>query len=237
MELFYCPTLISNSTEVNLSPEESHHVKRVFRKKSGEPISLTNGSGLIATGNIRGFSAQSVTCQIQDIENIPIPPEQNIAVAISTIRPNRMDWAVEKLTELGVGVIQPILTQFTEIKTFKYNHLQKISISAIKQSKQAYLPQLRSPLPFRDWLYQLSISEVQNCFIAHLSARAESIPKLKLNADKKIILIIGPEGGFSEAEISIAEEKGIRTVKLAEQILRTETAAITAVAQLKVHLL
>jgi len=237
MELFYCPSLNEHSRKVSLSPEESHHAKRVFRKKFGDVIRIINGAGLMASAVVEEISQHDVCCQIQEINKISVPPERNIFIAISTIRPNRMDWAVEKLTELGIGTIQPIFTQHTSVKTFKTEHLQKIAVSAMKQSKQAYLPKLRSPLPFREWLEQNVFQDKQNRLIAHLDEAAKPISGINLNFQKKIILAIGPEGGFSAEEISLSRNYGFQPVKLAHQILRAETAAITAAAQLKMHLL
>ena len=234
MDLFYCPSLSLSSREVALPPEETHHIKRVFRKRAGEEISLTNGKGTLATGSIDDVKSQQVVCRILTTSQVPAPPEQQIQLVLSTIRPNRMDWAVEKLTELGVGSIQPIYSEFTSIKTFKTAHLQKIAVSAMKQSKQAYLPELHAPISFADWLGGTSFTEDHTLLIAHLSDASVKMNAIEIN-DDGVILAVGPEGGFSRAEIDAAQGKGFQPVILSGQILRAETAAITAVAQLKLQ--
>lgn len=237
MERFYCPDLSETSEVVNLSAEESHHLQRVYRKKAGDSIELTNGRGLRTTAIIQTIKPKQTICKISQIEQIPPPPERNIQVAVSTIRPNRMDWAIEKLSELGVGSIQPLHCQFTSVKAFKIEHARKISISAMKQSGQAYLPEIYAPLPFRDYLQQLPLPDTQIRLIAHLAEDAKPFREITLDSQTPLIILIGPEGGFPDDEITLTQQAGFTPIKLAHQILRTETAAVTALAQAKVYLL
>jgi 16S rRNA (uracil1498-N3)-methyltransferase len=237
MERFYCPDLSETSELVTLSAEESHHAQRVYRKKAGDSVELTDGRGLRATAIIQAIKSKRAVCKISIIESIPPPPDRNIHIALATIRPNRMDWAVEKLTELGVGSIQPLFSEFTSVKTFKTGHLRKIAVSAMKQSHQTYLPEIRSPLPFADYLQQLSSPEHSLRLIAHRAADSKNISRFQLKKKKSVLILIGPEGGFSAAEIDLARQHGFSPLHLAGQILRTETAAVTAVAQAKVYFL
>lgn len=237
MEFFYCVDLSDVSEVVQLSGEESHHLRRVFRKRSGDLIALSNGKGLLAEAVIEKDSAQKISCRIRNLRKILPPPERRIHLALSLIRPNRMDWAVEKLAELGAGSIQPLLCRFSSIKTFKAEHLRKIAVSAMKQSEQAYLPELLSPLSFEKFLRQLPPPESRLRLIAHRAEEAVSFKEIAVKPGQEILIAVGPEGGFSEEEVTQARESGFRPLKLAGQILRAETAAVVAVAQAKLHLL
>lgn len=230
-EFFFCPELSEQSPVVRLSREESRHAHRVLRKRTGEVIALTDGAGLLATAEITGEMAQQLECTIREISRVAPPPGRLIHLAMATVRPNRMDWAVEKCSELGTGSIFPIITHYTGIRTFKREHLRKIAISAMKQSKQAYLPLLYPPLPFNDWLTQLSVRESSQRFIAHLSDSAVSLNQLELVPQQALVIAVGPEGGFSDTEIRQAEKMGFQQIKIAGQVLRTETAAVAALAQ------
>lgn len=237
MERFYCPELSETSELVTLSAEESHHVQRVYRKKVGDPVELTDGRGLRASAIIQVVKPKQTVCKISQIERIAPAPDRSIQVAVSTIRPNRMDWAIEKLTELGAGSIQPLHCQFTSVKAFKIEHARKISISAMKQSGQAYLPEIYAPLPFADYLQQLPSPENQLRLIAVLTEDAKSFREIDFSSQTSLIILIGPEGGFSGEEIDLARQAGFTVIKLAPQILRAETAAVSALAQAKVYLL
>lgn len=228
MEIFYSENLTEQSKQMQLTPDESRHLLKALRKKSGDSIQITNGQGLLAEAVIMGEKSKAITCNIQSVKKLPSPPEKKIHIAISTIRPKRMDWAVEKLTELGVGTISFFNSQFTSVRSFKAGHLMKIAISAIKQSQQAYLPQLNPPLPFAKWLQSLDQAENQTFFLAHLN---NNVQKMKFEniypgRQSPIVVAIGPEGGFSEEELTMACERGFRLVSLDNHILRAETAAV-----------
>ena len=238
MEYFYSKNLSTGDEQIQLSDEESRHLSKVLRKKPGDRIQITNGEGLLAEGIVAVEKSKSIICTIQSSRIIPLSPERNIHIALSTIRPNRMDWAVEKLTELGVGTISFFHSHFTSVRAFKADHLRKISIGAIKQSQQAYLPQLNPPLPFSEWLQSLNEHENQMRLLAHLADKVQNMLKMQLNEThlnrkSSIVVAIGPEGGFSKDELTMACEKGFRLVSLDNHTLRTETAAVVAAAQCK----
>ena len=233
MPFFYCAELTSHSHTVTLSAEESHHLRRVFRKQKGEAVRITNGQGLLASAVIDKTDANNIVCAIRHIEQISPQPERKITIALSTIRPNRMDWAVEKLTELGIGAIQPLHCSYTAIKTFKDKHLQKIAVSAIKQSEQTYLPRLHPPLTLLEWLNHPALNTIPNRFVAHPDE--ETLPLSHHNisgSSGEIVVVVGPEGGFHETEVELMMTMNFSKVKLANQVLRTETAAIAAALHL-----
>lgn len=240
MELFYSEDLTPQSKQIQLSAEESRHLRKALRRKAGEQIRITNGLGLMAEAVISDQKPRSVLCEIQSNQLLPPPLERNIHIALSTIRPNRQDWAVEKLTELGIGTISFFHSQFTSVKSFKAAHLKKIAVSAIKQSGQAYLPQIQPPLPFTRWIGSLPTAGNQARLIAHLSEneppQRQSLSDYLRREISSVVIAIGPEGGLSEVELETACENGFLPVTLDNHILRTETAAVVAAALAKLYL-
>ncbi len=231
MNFFYSPTLSADEPQVTLSPEESHHLARVFRKGTGEKIFLTNGKGLVASAEVIATDPRGTTCRILQ-HRIHPPLQPAIHVGLATLRPNRMDWAVEKLTELGVASIRALRTRHTSVHAFKQSHLQKVAVSALKQSGQAYLPLLEEPVDFAPWLADAGAASGAMRLLAHLGDAAAPISNIKPVAPKEIWLAIGPEGGFSEEETRQAVAAGFQLIRLSETVLRAETAAVVAVAQL-----
>lgn len=232
MELFFSENLNDGDNEVRLSADESRHLLRALRKKSGEHIRITNGCGLLVEAEIGDNDRANVLCRILSNRMLPPPPERNIHIALSTIRPNRMDWAVEKLTELGVGSISAFHSQYCSVKSFKPEHLRKIAISAIKQSGQAYLPEIYAPLPFSDWIEKSPSNNSLN-LIAHNGDTSLTMSQIGSRNLSEVQIAIGPEGGFSEDEIMMAMENGFQMLKLDNHTLRSETAAVAAVVQVK----
>ncbi len=236
MNLFYAPDLKSSQEQVPLSGPEAHHIQRVFRKRSGEQIRLTNGKGLLATCTIQSADRGSVTCLVDQLETIAPLAEQSIVVGLALIRPNRMDWAIEKLTELGIGCIQPITFQHSSVRQFKHQHLQNIAVAAMKQSGQAYMPKISPLLDFKEWLSTSKREKNHLLLVAHPGASAVSLSELPADSSNGATILIGPEGGFSEEEVAASKSENFQQISLGQHILRAETAAIVAVSQLKMRL-
>lgn len=235
MEHFYAPNL-SETTEVLLDERESHHLSKVFRKRSGDSLMLTDGQGHAASATFAGMRQRRAICTINSLSKMPLPSSQRIIVVVSTIRPKRMDWLVEKLTELGVGEIRFFSSENSSVKSFKADHLQKICISALKQSRQAYLPKLTAPRPFTE-IYE-KLAQKQTVLLAHYSDRdTEVISKISLPEKISIPILIGPEGGFSGNELEQMAKPPFKPVSLALSVLRTETAAVSGAAQLVARLI
>jgi len=148
--------------------------------------------------------------------HLAVAPTKNI---------DRFEWFLEKATEIGVNEITPIICEHSERKVLKMDRLQKVVQSAMKQSLRTYLPILHEPVPFKD-LMEKDHSGI--LFIAHCQEEEKLELKRRVAPDKKITILIGPEGDFSPSEIDLAYEKGFLSVSLGESRLRTETAAIYA---------
>ncbi|OGB68513.1 MAG: hypothetical protein A2Y94_14110 [Caldithrix sp. RBG_13_44_9] len=232
MELFYIPNFIPGQPTMNLSADESYHARKVLRKRRGDLLRLTDGLGTDITAIIQNDKGQQLELLIQKQEKIAFPPENMIEAALSTIRPNRMDWAVEKLTELGVQTIVPLHCQYTNYRQIKIDHLRKIAISAMKQSGQFYLPEIKSAVSMEEWLIETS-QQPGTKYLAHpILEQSKKIVKSK--PDEKFLLTVGPEGGFHPDEVSHALQHGFELLPLGQTILRTETAAVSGVVHLKI---
>lgn len=232
MDTFYCPELTATDQAISLPYSEMKHAVQVKRLRGGDTLHLINGKGIIAEAVIDTVSRKECSCRIEAISELPPPSAHALTVAISTIRPNRMDYIVEKLCEVGVKNIQFLHMKHTGIHTFKQLHLEKISISAMKQSKQAWLTALLPPVSLDNWLTSLPDNSAR--MIAHTSL--ESNRKSIKPVSPPLFLLIGPEGGFSDEEYQLAIEKDFQPISLGDTILRAETAAVVGAAKLLSHL-
>jgi 16S rRNA (uracil1498-N3)-methyltransferase len=233
MDLFYTDDFHPGDRTLSLSPEESRHAVKVLRKYKGDHIDLTDGAGNYLQGVIIEESAKNVAVEIEKVEKRPFPTGNLIEVALPIIRPNRLDWAVEKLTELGIRKIIPITCAYSTTRQIKKDHLWKIVISAMKQSGQFHLPEIAEVAEFSEWVGNTANKNGRK-FIAHRDSQDKNINRK--TTDELIYLAIGPEGGFHPEEITLALSSGFKILYLGESILRSETAAVVAVTKLKMIL-
>jgi len=230
MDLFFVENFQPGDRTILLSPEDSRHAVKVLRKRKGDLIDLTNGAGYYLQGAILKDSPQELVVELTKVELRPKADANQIELALPIIRPNRMDWAVEKLTELGVSKITPIACAYSTARQIKKAHLRKIMISAIKQSRQFYLPEIGPVTGFAEWIKDIAPKKGLK-YIAHQEIADKEIKRS--DPAGMIYLAIGPEGGFHPEEINLALSSGFKILYLGESILRTETAAAVGVAKLK----
>ncbi|MEM8508594.1 MAG: 16S rRNA (uracil(1498)-N(3))-methyltransferase [Bacteroidota bacterium] len=225
MQLFYNSKLDNTVTEFFFSPEESKHISRVLRKKEGDILEITNGKGQMFSAKI--LEAHAEKCKAQIVETQHCTPSNYVLhIGIAPTKQNdRFEWFLEKATEIGIARITPLLCDHSERKSIKPERLEKVLQAAMKQSLQAYLPQLRPLTPLKEFLTTTS-ADIK--FIAHCSKGEKAELKRKLQPDKEVLILIGPEGDFSEKEIDAALQQGYSAVSLGQNRLRTETAAIVA---------
>ena len=225
MQLFYHPEINSNTKTFFLSKEESNHLVKVLRKNVGDTVYVTNGDGWLFTTEIVDNNPKKCMLQLLKSEK---KYERNyyLHLAVAPTKMNdRFEWFLEKATEIGVDEITPILCDHSERKVIKHERLEKVLLSAMKQSLQCKLPKLNSLTPFAEFV---SAPHKGQLFIAHCEESYKTPLKRKALADHKITILIGPEGDFSEQEIALAQQKGFLPVTLGNSRLRTETAAIVA---------
>jgi len=225
MNLFYTQNI--NGKLAELDAEEARHLK-VMRKKSGDELYFVDGVGGFYKGEILDLGKKSCTLSIlehtlafnkrKSFLHIAIAPTKNIA---------RLEWFLEKAAEIGVDEITPILCEHSERKNIRIDRLNKILISAMKQSVKAYLPKLNDLTPF-DVFFKNKENPTEQNFIAYCNDESLDHLKNKVQPVVPTTILIGPEGDFSTKEIQVAKEHGFQGVSLGESRLRTETAGVVA---------
>ena len=226
---FYEPQLINFSSTYTLSEETSKHCIQVLRMKEGDSLDLTNGIGEIFEAYITLAHKKNAVVQIKAQRKVA-PATQKIILGISLLKNAvRLEWLLEKATEMGVHSIVPLICERTIHERFKKERMQNILQSAMIQSQQAWLPILETPT---EYLAFLNTYQASQKLIAHCEP-ADKISIKELRAADDCILLIGPEGDFSPIEIEQAIQKNYQAIHLGNTRLRTETAGLFALSVLK----
>lgn len=226
MHLFYTPLLQPGMEAFMLDEGESKHAVRVLRLAEGDEVHLIDGKGGYYEAAILDAHPKRVVLQIRAVHEDfqPLPYQLHIAIA-PTKNMERIEWFVEKATEIGISEITPLICDRSERKEIKTERLEKVAIAAMKQSQKARLPLIHQPVRFSTFAQGLSAA-VGKRFIAH----CEDGPKGWINQETAsgdpIMVLIGPEGDFSPEEIRLARAQGFLPISLGEARLRTETAGV-----------
>lgn len=208
--------------------DESHHFTKVLRGKVGQEIQITDGKGKMGKGIVSQINSKSVEIDLNDvIENHEKRPYKiHIAIA-PTKSMERMEFFMEKATEIGIDEISFLKTFHSERKNVNLDRCRKILVSAVKQSLKAYVPQLNDLVKFNDFVKE---NHPENKLIAHCD---EDFTRLNfkefIQPQKDYLILTGPEGDFSKEEIELALQNGFTGISLGNQRLRTETAALNAI--------
>jgi 16S rRNA (uracil1498-N3)-methyltransferase len=232
LPFFYIPAINNTQALVSLSEDNAKHIVQVLRMQTGEKIKLTDGVGNIYEAVIIEAHKKNCTVKISSEEKFE-KPEHSISIAISPLKNNsRLEWFLEKATEIGITEIIPIICSRTEKQFVKQERLQSIVISAMLQSQQAWLPILKQPIKLNSVIPTKSF---QNKLIAHCQkSNLPSLQKIHLNShNTSTLLLIGPEGDFTVSEIETALANGFTEVSLGNTRLRTETAALVGAVLLR----
>lgn len=226
MQLFYAEGLQEQDSEYRFDKEESRHIVKVLRKQEGDILYLTNGQGLLITSVLTHASEKSCQVQLQKFSR-QIPKRYSLRLAVAPTKMNdRYEWFLEKATEIGVDEIIPIICDHSERKIIKTDRMEKIILSAMKQSLHTFLPKLSPQIELSEFL-QTDAFEGQR-FIAHCDKGEKAELKRILQPDTPLTILIGPEGDFSTKEIALALKHNYQPVSLGNTRLRTETAALVA---------
>ena len=226
MQLFYNPNITETDIEVIFDKEESRHITKVLRKNEGDLLHITNGKGFLFDAALSSTHPKNCIATIKTAKKLPaLPYHLHLAVA-PTKSNDRYEWFLEKATEIGVSEITPIICEHSERKAVKLDRFEKIIQSAMKQSLKTYLPKLNSPMYFKEFLASKPAEELK--FIAHCEESKKSLLKAVINTKKSMLILIGPEGDFSNREIHQAISEKYIPISLGISRLRTETAALTA---------
>lgn len=229
----YVPNLLEKGQMIVLDDEAAHYVKTVLRLKQDAEIILFNGQGGEYIGNLCEVSRKNVRVQLHQWQGKDAESSLCIAMGLAISRGDRMDFAVQKAIELGVTELSPIVTERCVVQLnadkveTRIKHWQKIAEHAAEQCGRTFVPQLTSVMKLDEWLNK------QTGLKLFLDPYAEnSLGNLQPQA-QRVTLLTGPEGGFAEHERVLAKSAGFIPVKLGMRILRTETAALAALAAIQ----
>jgi 16S rRNA (uracil1498-N3)-methyltransferase len=230
----YYPGELITDKHVVLTDDATNHVANVLRAKVGQAVVMFNGDGNEYSAHLTEVAKRKVVASIDSKLSISIESPLQIHLGQGISRGDRMDWVIQKSVELGVHEITPLITERCGVKLStdrwlkKHHQWQKLAIAACEQCGRNVLPKINEPLLFAEWIH-LSTNQVR----LTLHPRAEKSFRHIVIPPKGVRLLIGPEGGFSEQEIYQTEQNGFNTVQLGPRVLRTETAAISAITALQ----
>ena len=225
MQLFFADTL--DFDLCTLTPAESHHCVKVLRLREGDTLHVTDGRGTLCRGHL--VVADGNACQVAIDERMEgygrRPWNLHVAVA-PTKNADRIEWFVEKAVEIGIDAVTLLVCDHSERTTLKLDRLEKIVVSAMKQSLKAYRPQLQAAVPLRQFLEEHRTDNACK-LICHCDGDRKTLQQC-YSRGRDAVVLIGPEGDFSPEEIATALQSGFAPVTLGDSRLRTETAALYA---------
>lgn len=224
MFLFYTPQ--DSDKTLLLVDDEMRHATKTLRKRVGDEIYSTDGKGTKYKSQISSITKSEVQLEILARENIaPTKPSLHIAIAL-TKKTNRFEWFLEKATEIGIEKITPLVTSRTEKKSLNLDRSNKILIAAMKQSLRSYLPVLTEPVSMIDFVERTKSESAQK-LIAQYKPDNKQL-KSVITPGEDLIILIGPEGDFTEKESQLVDSSGFQSINLGNFRLRTETAGLVA---------
>lgn len=223
MQLFFLPQLTIKCVETDLNEKESYHVCKVLRKKTGDKISITNGRNILFNCLIVDISKKKCRVKIINYQKQE-PPSYYLHVGISILKSReRFEWFVEKSSEIGISEITPLVCERTERKSLNVERVEKILVSAMKQSLSLNLPKLNPVTKFEDLVVK---KKEEKLFIAHCENTQKKTLMSLVKPGFKNLVLIGPEGDFSKNEIKLANDHNFKNITLGNSRLRSETAGL-----------
>ncbi len=226
MQLFFGEK--TSEKEIFLSTEDSKHACKSLRKRNGDTIYVTDGKGEIFQCTIIDDNMHQVVVKIENIAVNPFPKNYYLHIAISPLKnPDRFEWFVEKATEIGIDEITPIICSRTEKGKVNIERLNRIALSAAKQSIKAKLPKINESIPFEKFIQNKQINIPQK-YIAWCETEHEKLLFEACNAKIATLILIGPEGDFTKAEVEKSLSQNFIPISLGRSRFRTETAGMVA---------
>ncbi len=227
---FYMDTINGSDALISLEEDTSRHIVQVLRMEVGEKLQLTDGKGNLYTAEIVQVHKKTTSVKILYGDYNP-PSQPRISIALSLIKNvTRFEWFLEKVTEIGINDIIPLICERTEKHHFRLDRMKGILISAMVQSQQSWLPKLSEPISL---FTKISRLDSQQKFIAHCQESDKRSLKDVVNKETDAFILIGPEGDFTPNEINLALQQNFLPVTLGNTRLRTETAGVVAAALIK----
>ena len=226
-------------TEIALPPQAAAHAARVLRLRSGDFLTLFNGDGQDYPAELVEVDARAVRARVLAAQPPANESPLRIVLAQALARGEKMDWIVQKATELGAAAIVPLLTERSEVKlddargAKRVAHWRAVAISACEQSGRATIPSIDAPRPLETWLASRPADSDAMRLVLHPGSGGVRPREMKLTAPCEVSLAVGPEGGFGERDLAALRDAGFRALSLGPRILRTETAGLAAIAALQ----
>lgn len=224
-ERFFSDTPIAGDEAV-LADAEAHHLLHVMRLKVGARVVLFDGSGTEFDAEVIQCGRREVALRVLERREVDREPPTAVTIAVAMPKGDRQRWMVEKLTELGVARLAPIVTERTvaKLSSSALDKLRRAVVEASKQCRRNRLMEIVEPVPWRQLVADSSLPAAR--YLAHPAIASAEI------ANTPAIVAVGPEGGFSDAEVAAAQEAGWKGLDLGSRILRTETAAMVSAVRL-----
>jgi 16S rRNA (uracil1498-N3)-methyltransferase len=236
MDYFYVNLEDVTSHGLTLRGDESKHLVRVLRKNIGDRIFVSDGNEMMYEAVIAEIGKTETRCTIAAMHRKYNEPTMDVTLAVSLLKnPARFDYVVEKTTELGVRTIIPIACERTISHNEKHERLEKIALSSMKQCGRSWLPRIQPVQSFQSLIENSSHYQLKFIFHEKTGSSHSVASELKLHIDvHTLLIVIGPEGGFTEEEIEHAVQAGFKSISLGTRRLRAETAAVVAVSHVLV---
>lgn len=222
---------LATGMEITLEPGASRHIVTVLRLTPGGSITLFNGEGGEYAATLHGGSGKQASVSVGRFSDMDRQSPLAIHLGIALSKGDRFDWVIQKATELGVAQITPLITARTEVRLSaerqqkKCQHWRQVAISACEQSGRNRLPCMIPPAPCRDWL---SVQADVKLVLHPATANSPLLPRDL--SPTSVALLVGPEGGFTDDEVSAALGLGFTPLRLGPRILRTETAPLAGIS-------
>jgi len=230
----YTPQTLLSGDSIELEGPASHYLSRVLRVSEGDTVTVFNGDGRDYAGEVYGVQRQRVQVRLGNGQRVENESPLKITLVQAISRGERMDYSLQKATELGVDCIQPVISRRVEVRldekrrAKRISHWQGVVIAACEQSGRAVVPEVKAPLLLDDWAQRSDGSP-------RLVLDPGAVPGLSSFTIKvhAVSLLVGPEGGFSEEELQNLYANGVTAVSLGPRVLRTESAGPAAIAILQ----
>lgn len=235
---FFAPPDRIHDGIARLPPDESHHLRHVLKLQVGDIVEVFDGEGRGYEGKIVGYDDIAVIGDLERVEPASEPPIE-VILALALIKSDKFDWVLQKGTEMGVRSFVPLETHFCDVRipeckqTARLSRWRRIVREAAKQSRRFCVPRVHPPWKFAEFLASAEFNDATKILFYEKALdpwNGKSIPS------RRLVLCIGPEGGWDPKEIAAAERAAFRTFRLGPRILRSETAALAALAILQYRL-
>ena len=228
MQVFYSQNIVGD--KILIDEQEHIHLSKVLRKAIGDKVYVCNGKGFFVLAEIISMTKKETMLLTREVLHDEKENTNRLTLAVApTKNMDRYEWFIEKAIEIGVHEIIPFYSQNSERRKLKLERIQTIAISAMKQSKTLFLPEISEPISFKELITKKSPDQKYIAYVLEETSTAKDVFPL-LDSEKELLVLIGPEGGFTVEEAELAVKNSFKALSLGAKRLRTETAAVYTAA-------